>query len=361
MPTTSLRNMALAGVAFAGMALTAVTPHDPASAQESAFRSGPWSGAAYGQSDGTFERCVITSEFEGRPTLGFGREASGRFEIWLLDPSWSYQAGDIEQVALSIDGEAAKTGTFHAVGPDRIAAQVNTAPGLVDGLKRGNRLTVRFGDREFTYPLTGTFNAISALDQCARDQGVRVIVDDNTRQRAAPESAEAQADRALRMLASVSGDMLFQLSPGDFAARIVLADSERFRIPQDLEQARQRLQADMVWSIADGFGLSKGVQGAPSEDALLEELLARRTEGCVGELSSSTDLRLSAVKERVIKRIEISCTEDARGNPAHEVFSFYPHETGNLVMVVHYATNLDSARTADEAFFRIAESVAASS
>ena len=72
-------------------------------------------------------------------------------------------------------------------------------------------------------------------------------------------------------------------------------------------------------------------------------------------------MRISAIKDRIIKRVEIGCAEDENGRPAYETFSFYPHETGNLVMIVHFAATPEQARAADDAFFRVAEAVAAGS
>jgi hypothetical protein len=344
------------------VAASAIPTASSASAQGSAFQSGAWAGAAYGRPDGTFERCVITSDFAGKPTLGFGREVSGRFEIWLVNPAWTFEPGGTQIVTLSIDGSQPVTGNFVVIAPDRVATQVPPESGLVDGVKRGNVLKLTFGGQSYDFPLKGTFNAINALDTCARNKGIP------PKPAAAPApapsggqraAAQASAEQALRKLASVSGDLLFKLSAGDFAARIVLADQNQFRIPEDLQKVRETTKSEMAWSIEGGFGLSKGVRGNPNEEDLRAELLMRREGSCAGQISSSADMRISAVKDRLIKRVEIGCTQDTKGNPAYEVFSFYPHESGNLIMIVHFASSPEGARQADEAFFRIVEAVAA--
>ena len=112
----------------------AIWPGAQALAQGNAFQSGSWAGSAYGNTEGKFERCVITSEFPGKPVLGFGRELTGKFEIWLVNPEWAYTAGANELVTLSIDGSPPKTGNFLAIGPDRIATQLPPDSPLIDGL-----------------------------------------------------------------------------------------------------------------------------------------------------------------------------------------------------------------------------------
>lgn len=338
----------------------AIWPGAQALAQGNAFQSGSWAGSAYGNTEGKFERCVITSEFPGKPVLGFGRELTGKFEIWLVNPEWAYTAGANELVTLSIDGSPPKTGNFLAIGPDRIATQLPPDSPLIDGLKRGSRLKMTFGGTTYEYPLKGTFNAIAALDTCARNQGTKVA---GAAQPAAPSapSKQEQAEKALRMLAAVEGDTLFKLSSGDFAARVVLADPDRFRVPEDLQDAKARTKADFVWTVEGGFGIAKGVPGSPTEEDLREGLVQLRQDGCVGELTSSADMRISAVKDRIIKRVDIGCTEDSTGNPAYEAFSFYPHVSGNMIMVVHFTKSPESSKAADDAFFQIVEAVAGAS
>ena len=352
-----LRALALTASIAVG---AAIWPDAPAFAQGSAFQSGSWAGSAYGNKEGKFERCVITSEFPGKPVLGFGRELTGKFEIWLVNPEWAYAQGATELVTLSIDSEPPKTGNFLAIGADRIATQLPPSSPLIDGLKRGSRLKMTFGGVTYEYPLKGTFNAIAALDTCARNQGVKVAGGDKPAAPSAPDK-QAQAEKALRMLAAVDGDTLFKLSSGDFAARVVLADPDRFRVPEDLQDAKNRTKSDFVWTVEGGFGIAKGVPGSPTEEELREGLVKLRQDGCKGELTSSADMRISAVKDRIIKRVEIGCSKDVNGNPAYEAFSFYPHVSGNMIMIVHFTKSPDTSRAADDAFFKIVEAVAGAS
>ena len=78
-------------------------------------------------------------------------------------------------------------------------------------------------------------------------------------------------------------------------------------------------------------------------------------------MTSSADMRVSAVNDRIIKRIDIGCSKDAKGNPAYEAFSFYPHVSGNMIMVVHFTKSPETSKAADDAFFKIAEAVAGAS
>jgi hypothetical protein len=355
--TKTLRVLAFAASLAAG---AVIWPGAPALAQGSAFQSGSWAGSAYGNPEGKFERCVITSEFPGKPVLGFGREVTGKFEIWLVNAAWQYSSGANELVTISIDGSTPRTGNFLAIGPDRIATQLPPSSPLIDGLKRGSRLKMTFGGVTHEYPLKGTFNAITALDNCAQNRGVKVA---NTAKPKAPSAADqqAQAEKALRMLAAVEGDTLFKLSSGDFAARVVLADPDRFRVPEDLQDAKARTKADFVWTVEDGFGIAKGVPGSPTEEDLRAGLVGLREKGCLGELTSSADMRISAVKDRIIKRVDIGCSKDSQGNPAYEAFSFYPHDSGNLIMIVHFTKSPESSKAADDAFFKIVEAVAGAS
>lgn len=338
---SALRTLATACAVAA--ALTVVVA-DPAAA---AFKSGIWQGDAYVSKDGQFQRCAIVGDYESETDLGFGLAANGGYEVYLINRGWSLEPGQAAQITIKIDDRPEVAGAFQVVSRDTLGTLLQDHPELVKAFKAGNVATITGFFGTLTFPLKGTAKAFGAMEECVRQ--VRAGARDSQK------AAEARA-----RVAKVQGEDLFTLRPQAFAWR-VLHDlpSDRFAIPNDIEQAMKRWNAALVWRIERGLGLVQSVSGQHSEEDLRQELMKLKAPSCSGTLTAEADLRIIPGGDTVLPHVELSCTDVGNGNPAYEVLTFFPHKSGNMIAVSHIGETLQIAQEADLTFLNQAGAIAA--
>ncbi len=331
----SLRRWTLIAVLGLGLGMASAPP-----AEAAQINSGIWTGDAYVDNNGRFRQCVITGDYPGEPDLGFGIDAAGVFEVFLRDPTWTLTPGGIEQITIQIDDGEAITGPFEALSRNVLGTRLVDRPQLVAGFKGGSvaRMSGFFGSREFK--LTGTAKAIGALEACVSGA-----------MRGIQRQQQVAVNR--NRLAGVVGDELFALGPRAFALRILMdLPQDQFVIPTDVEEASQRWRSALVWKIPVGLGRVTTVSGDPSEEELRSALVEMKAPTCRGELTSFADLRLLPGSDKVVKHVELQCWDTGNGTTAIEAMTFYPHNTGNLLMISHIAETEEAARTADLIFLQ---------
>lgn len=319
----------LAAVLTAGAAMPALAK----------FESGPWTGNAYAQKDGKFERCVITSEHADGMRLGFGKAADGSFEIWLMNKSWNLEPGAPQTITLWVDTQGKRSGNFQTVSKEAMATQIKDAAGLIESLKRGNVLYIQTPLASMSFKLTGTFKAIGELDQCWAQSS-----------RGAAGGGQAAAAAPAKR---VKGMDLLSLTPRAFAGQVVTsANNDYFTIPAQPPENMRKWNAALIWNIKGdaGVGLSSGVGSNPDIESLRTELVRLKQPGCRGELASASDVRTLPGTAIQVKRVEVRCSDVGDGNGVTEVISFYPHLSGQLLVVSHIAGNREAAQAADGEF-----------
>ncbi|GHD58595.1 hypothetical protein GCM10017083_41790 [Thalassobaculum fulvum] len=309
------------------------------------FKSGPWTGNAYAQKDGKFERCVITSEHPDGMRLGFGKSLEGTFEIWLMNKGWSLEAGQPQPVTLWVDDLRRRTGNFQSVSKGAMAAQFVGDTDLVASLKKGNVLHVESAFGSMTFKLTGTFKAIGELEQCW-SQSTRAAAAAQAPRAQAPSSGPAKRAKGMDLLA---------LPPRDFAGQVVTSEkSPYFTVPQQVPESMRKWNAALIWNInnGDGVGLSTGVGSNPDIETLRTDLVRQKQPRCKGDMASSSDVRTLPATAIQVKRVEIRCSDIGDGKGVTEVFSFYPHLSGQLLVISHISNDRDVAIEADIEFAR---------
>src|SRR3546814_1648847 len=95
----------------------------------------------------------------------------------------------------------------------------------------------------------------------------------------------------------------------------------------------------------DGFGLITGVNSDPDVEALRDTLVRQKQPKCKGELTSASDVRTLAGTAITVKRVNVTCTDVGNGDDVTEVFSFYPHLSGQLLAVSHVSKDPALARS----------------
>lgn len=318
----------LVAVCFAGGTLSA----------RAEFKSGPWTGSAYAQKDGKFERCVITSDHPDGMRLGFGKALDGSFEIWLMNKGWNLEAGKPQPVTLWVDDQRKRSGNFQTVSNGAMAAQFVGDAELVESLKRGNVLNVQIPAGSLKFKLAGTFKAIGELEQCWAQSA-----------RASAGTAAAPQGGAPKR---VKGMDLLALPPRDFAGQVVTSGSAYFQVPEQVPETMRKWNAALIWNIKgqSGVGLSTGVGSNPDVEALRTDLVRQKQAKCKGDMASSSDIRTLPGTAIQVKRVEIRCSDIGNGNGVTEVFSFYPHLSGQLLVISHISDDRNVAIAADGEF-----------
>lgn len=305
------------------------------------FESGPWTGNAYAGNTGKFERCVITSDHPNGMRLGFGQAADGSFEIWLMNKSWTLQPGTAQKVTLWVDGGGKRTGNFQVVSKEAMAAQFGPdGAQLSESLKRGSILHVTAPNATIDFKLTGTFKAIGELEQCrAQNTGNAGAAPGGT---AASPAAPAKRVKGMDLLA---------LSPQDFAGQVLTSGQPGFfTIPKAVPEMMRKWNASLLWSVKNGIGLATGVGSNPDVESLRDNLVQQKKPKCKGEMTSASDLRTLPGTAIQVKRVEIRCSDVGDGKAVTEVFSFYPHLSGQLLVISHVSADRATAFGADEEF-----------
>src|SRR3546814_539901 len=100
----------------------------------------------------------------------------------------------------------------------------------------------------------------------------------------------------------------------------------------------------------DGFGLITGVNSDPDVEALRDTLVRQKQPKCKGELTSASDVRTLAGTAITVKRVNVTCTDVGNGDDVTEVFSFYPHLSGQLLAVSHVSKDPALATEGDRQF-----------
>lgn len=301
------------------------------------FKSGPWTGNAYAQKDGKFERCVITTNHPDGLRLGFGKAAEGTFEIWLMNDAWKLEPGTPQAITMRVDDQRKMTGNFQAVSNGAMAAQFVNSAGLVESLKRGNVLHVDTPDASLKLKLTGTFKAIGALEQCWAQAG----------------RASAPAGQASGPAKRATGMDLLALTPRDFATQVVTSSSDGyFTIPKQVPESMRQWNAALIWAIRNdaGVGLSTGVGSNPGVEDLRLDLVRQKQPKCKGDMASSSGVQALPGTGIEVKRVEIRCSDIGDGKGVTEVFAFYPHLSGQLLVVSHISQDREVAIAADGEF-----------
>jgi hypothetical protein len=330
--TSAIRRVAKMLVAAAIVTVVGAT------SAQAAFESGPWKGNAYARQDGVFERCVITTDHPNAMRLGFAISAGGVFEIWLMNKGWALQPGQPQQVTLWVDNGGKRTGNFENVSSEAMAAQFVSDQQLVDALKRGNVLHVTTPTGSYDFKLTGTFKAIGELEKCW-----------------AQSTGRAPAASAGR---PVTGMDLLSLPPREFAGRVITSQRDSFfKIADENPEAMRRWNAALIWMMEGGLGMASGESTNPTLAALRDNLAQQKQQSCKGEFSASANTVDMAGVAVQVKRVEVRCSDIGDGTSVTEVFSFYPHLSGQLLVILHVANDPAVAVRADAEFVKRARAI----
>lgn len=148
-------------------ALSGTQQASAAMIEGSRISAGNWKGGAWTNDEtGRFSHCLAAADYENAETLSFSRTRNGDLVIGLSGSALQAQPGENIPVSLFVDGR--KVADADMVGyPDRFSAiTLEPLKSVMGPLIGGNRLTVKSGESETSYRLTGSRRALDLLDRC---------------------------------------------------------------------------------------------------------------------------------------------------------------------------------------------------
>lgn len=149
------------------MLYMATTWSSLAAATEIAFDAGQWEGTYELDTQGQFEHCAISSDYEGGTSLTFMVLASKSFIVGVQNSAWSYSKGSQDSLALEVDGR--HLGVYDAMVTDSgqgfVISLGKLNDWILDKLRLGVSLRIA-GRDDLHFRLTGTKYALAQLKAC---------------------------------------------------------------------------------------------------------------------------------------------------------------------------------------------------
>jgi len=322
------------GAALAGATGLAV----PAAAQQAmpdafSIDTGGWRGGAYARPDTmAFSHCGIARPY-GETTLIFTRTPDHGLNIGLDGVVPPEAEGDRPAVALlTIDGATERALPALPAGDAVTVLPVGEDADLVERLRQGIAMTVRLGDREIEYPLTGTFDALPLLAECVRtaeavpaDQVAALVEGGPDGDDAAPgadadsaATAEATAEEPAPQSAESAAAPAAPAEPTDSIdqqtlARLLAAAGfapEQVAYARSDELPDNALDLDYAWQLDSRIvgGLHQRPRGEENAfDAFVRDYVERVETVCPGETESEI-AEIETFRERFgLGRATVTC------------------------------------------------------
>src|SRR5690554_6559670 len=128
-----------------------------------------WTGGAFAR-PGTqqFSHCGIERPFE-ETTLVLSINRRNELSIAVADPGFAFTPeSEPVPVELTIDNSGGGQALAIPGGEDVLIIQAGQNDSFIEALRRGFEMRIAFGEEvgDFTFPLSGTFNALPALQEC---------------------------------------------------------------------------------------------------------------------------------------------------------------------------------------------------
>lgn len=163
--------MSLRAVLFTPLLLAAAAADVPDN-----FTSGVWQGTANYDDEGYFSDCTMTAEAEAGVLLGFVISEAFDWGLVIADESRIFDVGTRKAVLLLVDGRDPIAAMAKVVDVHGILIPLENSDEVVEAMRDGKVLRIATDDKEFSFELTGTREAIAALAQCVTEhQGTNRI------------------------------------------------------------------------------------------------------------------------------------------------------------------------------------------
>ena len=158
--------MSLRAMLFTPLLLAAVAAADTPPDE---FTSGVWQGKANYDDEGHFSDCTMTAQAESEILLGFVISKDFDWGLVLADESRVFDVGTRKGVLLLVDGREPIAAMAKVVDVHGILIPLENSDEVVEALRDGKVLRISTDEKEFSFALTGTSDAIAALAQCVSE------------------------------------------------------------------------------------------------------------------------------------------------------------------------------------------------
>jgi len=157
--------MSLRTVLFTPLLLAAVAVADA----PDTFTSGVWQGSANYDDEGYFLDCTMTAEAQSGVLLGFVISKNFDWGLVLADESRVFDVGARKAVLLLVDGRDPIAAMAKVVDVHGILIPLENSDEVIEAMRDGKVLRITTDEKEFSFELTGTSDAIAALAQCVTE------------------------------------------------------------------------------------------------------------------------------------------------------------------------------------------------
>jgi hypothetical protein len=158
--------MTFRALLIAPLLLAAVAASDPA---KDHFTSGVWQGDANYDTDGQFSDCTMTAESEEDVLLGFVISKDFDWGIVIADETRMLDVGTQKSVQLLVDSREPISAIAKVVDVHGILIPLENSDPVIDAMRHGKVLRIITDGTDFSFKLTGTADAISALAACVTE------------------------------------------------------------------------------------------------------------------------------------------------------------------------------------------------
>jgi len=197
-------------ILFAALFLGNAAGWTPAAAQWSV---GDWNGASYVDRAGAFSHCIMSAKYNSGITLYFLLFRNHDLFIGVSAPDWSLSPHSPYTMTMVIDGKTIRSapGTVLRYDTKRLWLDLGKDRKIRELLRRGLKLRLTQGERDYGFRLTGTAVALKRLEKCVQGAATQSRRNSRRKRRLRPsrnrgcEPGIGPADRHTRQPALTMG------------------------------------------------------------------------------------------------------------------------------------------------------------
>ena len=140
------------------------------------FTSGVWQGSANFDEEGFFSDCIMTAAAPSGVLLGIVISKDFDWGLVVADETQSFTVGTSRPALLLVDGHEPIAALAKVVDEHGILIPLEYTDTVVETLRAEKTLRIATGETEFSFPLTGTREAIPELARCVtKHQGTNRV------------------------------------------------------------------------------------------------------------------------------------------------------------------------------------------
>ena len=133
------------------------------------FDSGVWQGNANFDDEGLFSDCLMTAEADAGVLLGFVISKDFDWGLVIADETRQFEVGSNKAVLLLVDGHDPIAAIAKVVDEHGILIPLEYTDAVIETMRADKVLRIATDQTEFSFQLTGTSDAITALARCVTE------------------------------------------------------------------------------------------------------------------------------------------------------------------------------------------------